>query len=344
MRRAAAGLVVVLALLAALWAVWPRATEQAGIVPAEALSPANAPAGSRTGSGSSAPSRAADALPGDGKDTDAPVDLAALGAELEQDPDIYAICALELPVEDTTAHLVVGAMDDIPYDGRLLPVVHGRAFLPLLEGPGEGWLALDGYAPVPIRWSSPDPATGAKGTCEPNPVPVPTGTASVSGVVRNAAGEPEGKVFVEGCGNRAITDEEGAYAMVALPRPCAVQAFRRDGRLVASSDRVEVALEAGADRVVDLALPEIPQGGVGVKVEMGDDGVRVLEIIPGSSGEAAGLQAGDVVVEVEGAATTEMDLAQFVEEVVGDEGTELELVVRRGEERVPYTLERKVLR
>jgi membrane-associated protease RseP (regulator of RpoE activity) len=257
-------------------------------------------------------------------------------AELVADPDVDVLCTLDVPISEARAHLIVGDPASIPYDGRVVPVVLGRAYLSFLPEVGRGWFAVEGYAPVPITWS-------AEGECAPDPVVLAAGDAVVTGMVRNAAGEPEGKVFVEGCGNQALTDVDGSYAMSVLPMSCIVQAFRKDGRLVAPSDVVRVTPMAGQDTVVDLSLPPLPRAGLGVQVEATDGGVRVLEVIEGSAAADVGLQSGDLVVEVDGEEVGDMTLAEFVDRAVGDVGTEVEIAIERDGRRQSIVIERRVI-
>ncbi len=69
-------------------------------------------------------------------------------------------------------------------------------------------------------------------------------------------------------------------------------------------------------------------GGIGVTIHMTDDGqLRVVKPIPGSPGEQAGLEPGDIILEVDGTPTHGMDLAQAITLIRGREGTEVRLLV-----------------
>jgi membrane-associated protease RseP (regulator of RpoE activity) len=70
-------------------------------------------------------------------------------------------------------------------------------------------------------------------------------------------------------------------------------------------------------------------GGVGVLLRL-DNGRPVVQGVgAGSPAEAAGLHAGDVVLEVNGAATAGMPLAQVVESFRGFTGGRVEVAVQR---------------
>lgn len=62
-------------------------------------------------------------------------------------------------------------------------------------------------------------------------------------------------------------------------------------------------------------------------------------VVPGSPAEAAGIQTGDVVAELEGRETRGMPLWQIQNLLAGPVGSEVEALVIRREERVPVTLE-----
>lgn len=68
--------------------------------------------------------------------------------------------------------------------------------------------------------------------------------------------------------------------------------------------------------------------GIGVTVGMTDEGqLRVVRPIPGSPGEGAGLQAGDIILEVDGESIMGMDLVQAIHLIRGPQGTKVRLQV-----------------
>lgn len=68
--------------------------------------------------------------------------------------------------------------------------------------------------------------------------------------------------------------------------------------------------------------------GIGAEVAQDDDG-RIVIIAPleGSPAEAAGIQAGDVIVRINGEPTENMDLTEAILKVRGEPGTEVTLTV-----------------
>ncbi|MGH3088796.1 MAG: S41 family peptidase [Rubrobacteraceae bacterium] len=80
--------------------------------------------------------------------------------------------------------------------------------------------------------------------------------------------------------------------------------------------------------------------GVGIQIEDGEDGIVVASPIEDSPAERAGVEAGDVVVAVNGDSIVDEDVSKVADRVRGPEGSEVEItILRDGEERV-FTLQR----
>jgi predicted metalloprotease with PDZ domain len=83
------------------------------------------------------------------------------------------------------------------------------------------------------------------------------------------------------------------------------------------------------------------QARIGISTAPDSAGARVIEVVPGSMAAAAGVQPGDRLLSVGDLEIQDGDFgAEFRRLYSGREGEELELVVRRGEERL--TLEGRV--
>jgi carboxyl-terminal processing protease len=80
--------------------------------------------------------------------------------------------------------------------------------------------------------------------------------------------------------------------------------------------------------------------GIGIQLEEKSGEVVVAAPIEGSPAQRAGIEAGDVVVAVDGRSVRGEDVAQVVELVKGPEGTQVELTVTRGGEERVFELER----
>jgi S1-C subfamily serine protease len=83
-------------------------------------------------------------------------------------------------------------------------------------------------------------------------------------------------------------------------------------------------------------------GYLGVRLENGDNGAQIVEVIPGSAADRAGLKVGDTIVSVTGKAIP--DTAALVTTVGRHKaGDEIAMQVKRGEEslRIKVTLGRR---
>ena len=85
--------------------------------------------------------------------------------------------------------------------------------------------------------------------------------------------------------------------------------------------------------------------GIGIAITTLEDGsgFLVTEVNKNSSAEAAGMKAGDVIVEVEGQPTEGMTVSEIRNMVRGEEGTQVKLVVSRDDERLELQITRKVV-
>ncbi|MFX0560789.1 S41 family peptidase [Tepidibacillus infernus] len=80
--------------------------------------------------------------------------------------------------------------------------------------------------------------------------------------------------------------------------------------------------------------------GIGVVVEKNEEGITVQTIIPGSPAEEAGLQVGDLIKSVEGISTEGKTLEQVTNQIKGEEGTSVTMVIQRDEETMTKTITR----
>ena len=123
--------------------------------------------------------------------------------------------------------------------------------------------------------------------------------------------------------------ERGPSMVVVEVEPglCVVRGVRYDGALMVYGDEVAVALDAGDTMDVDLPMPRYRTGGIGVRFRPTADGVRVVEVVPGSPAYGAGLETGDLILEVDGVATSELSANEFVSVMTGEEGSDVSFVI-----------------
>lgn len=84
--------------------------------------------------------------------------------------------------------------------------------------------------------------------------------------------------------------------------------------------------------------------GIGVYMYQDNDGrIVILMPIEGSPAEEAGLQAGDIIVSIEGEKCEEMDVSLASSKIKGAEGTKVEIEILRGTETIKKEIERRTV-
>ncbi len=187
-------------------------------------------------------------------------------------------------------------------------------------------------APPPVPAARPAERPSVPATPPPGPEEaIPPGLARVVLEIVDARGArvPLAELSFSGdCGRGRRTVTEGEGDLDLSPGACSFQAWRADGALAARSPVVDVVLAEGAPSSVRLVLPSARTGGLGVQIREHDEGIVVVRVLPGSPAAAAGLEAGDLIVEVDGVPTTSMSDAEFVSRMTGPEGTDVDFVIR----------------
>jgi carboxyl-terminal processing protease len=70
-------------------------------------------------------------------------------------------------------------------------------------------------------------------------------------------------------------------------------------------------------------------GGVGLRIEAGDGGLVVLDVMDGTDAQAKGVQRGDVIIKINQAATQGVDFGTLVGRLRGPVDSEVTLEIRR---------------
>ncbi len=80
--------------------------------------------------------------------------------------------------------------------------------------------------------------------------------------------------------------------------------------------------------------------GVHASYDVDTDGIYISGVIPGSPAESGGLKQGDVIVEVEGVASSSETYYEVIDLIRGEAGTKVSLKILRGEEKIDFEIAR----
>jgi len=120
----------------------------------------------------------------------------------------------------------------------------------------------------------------------------------------------------------------------------AIEGVKR-GLVASAGDRYTVFMNAEEAREFDAALSGDIGAGVGIELGTRDGYVRVLRTLEGNPAREAGIQAGDIIYKVDGEEVWSMTPEQIANRVRGPEGTEVHLVLVRGQDEVEFTITRE---
>ncbi|GAB6173153.1 S41 family peptidase [Paradesulfitobacterium aromaticivorans] len=81
--------------------------------------------------------------------------------------------------------------------------------------------------------------------------------------------------------------------------------------------------------------------GIGIHIDIVPEGVLILSVIGGSPAESAGLKAGDIIVQGAGRSLAGLAAEEAVSILRGPEGSQVDLLVKRGTATLQYTVTRK---
>ena len=91
---------------------------------------------------------------------------------------------------------------------------------------------------------------------------------------------------------------------------------------------------------IGVANVEGPFGGLGVEIAIEDGRVAVVRALPGGAAEAAGVQAGDIILDVGGTPLIDLELTEAGALLRGEPGTTASVTIRRGKEAFPLAIDR----
>lgn len=229
--------------------------------------------------------------------------------------------------EDLAKTTLVARSDD---QVMIAPVTGSERYL--LVEPGEWQITLegaDGTAWGPLNLGTYELAAGDVHTCS-----LGLEGLAVRGRVVDQRGNPLGGAQVDACGGVAWSGEDGTFEAFmdfsAVHRGvCAARARWVDGLLARWGEAVEIHPLTAASGV-ELTVENTPVAGLGVSFRVQPDGVDVLDVIPGSPAERAGIVAGMTILSVDGVETIELTSEEFLDLGLGKEGSRVRLTVVGG--------------
>lgn len=79
--------------------------------------------------------------------------------------------------------------------------------------------------------------------------------------------------------------------------------------------------------------------GIGIKMKLENDTIKVINIIKNAPAQKAGLKEGDIILEVDGWEAKDLNKAN--EKIRGESGTVVKLLIKRSEETMPFNITRE---
>ena len=200
------------------------------------------------------------------------------------------------------------------------PPVHAPREAPAPRSPAPSREPTAPVVPAPM----PAPES-AEESAELDPEPAETHASLIIDLIE-PDGRPaeKGRVMPVHCPGLAAM---GPGRFRAPPGPCSVRAVRRDGALFARSPVQTAELVVGEVAYLQLELEPTRTGGIGVRFQPMGSGMQVLTVVPDTPAFHAGLEQGDVIVEVNGLPTDELSVDEFVQTMTGPEGSEVEFTI-----------------
>jgi len=112
------------------------------------------------------------------------------------------------------------------------------------------------------------------------------------------------------------------------------------GVAAAAGDQWTVFMDKTEAADFDKELTGKIGGGIGAEIGTRSGQPTIIRVLPDNPAEKAGLQAGDVIVEVSGKSTVGLASDKTVSLIRGEVGTTVKIIVQRGDESKEFTITR----
>lgn len=83
--------------------------------------------------------------------------------------------------------------------------------------------------------------------------------------------------------------------------------------------------------------------GIGISIEAVSDGIKVVSLMKGQPAEKAGIVEGDIIVKADGLSLKSMTSTEATSYIKGEEGTTVQLEVKRGNKLLKFSVMRKLI-
>jgi len=143
----------------------------------------------------------------------------------------------------------------------------------------------------------------------------------------------QGPVALAAARTEAVVKSNGQL----ISSPTSLHVFARlDGQWRLAAVLPARVLMAPGDKARQPSQPAVDEpsnrfSGIGVHVGLAKHGLLVEGVLPGGPAEQAGFRQGDVIVAADGKRLAGMEVEQAVKHILGPEGTEVRLLVGRGQ-------------
>ena len=84
-------------------------------------------------------------------------------------------------------------------------------------------------------------------------------------------------------------------------------------------------------------------GGMGVSIGKVEEGFEIFHVYPDTPADEIGLQAGDIIIEINGESTYDLHVDDFIQMTTGQAGTQAEFRIYGDENSLPRTFTRAPL-
>ena len=162
-----------------------------------------------------------------------------------------------------------------------------------------------GFVEMPVTGNSGAPTSGAPAELDPL-------TELYNELTAEAVNEPDSEALVEAAMEAMLEELDDPYARYYDAADYAAFSEELDGTY----------------------------SGVGMELQETGEGLFVVTVFPGTPAEAAGVEAGDQVIGVDGEDVRDEPIEAVVREVRGEEGTDVELEVERDGETLELSITR----